>query len=153
MLFRSPEIPENGIHLRGDGFYGPQEFTRWLQIYSLALCHYAVIFTKPKDNSGRLWNSVLFRDFTRDDWLPEETLPPLTDNNWTIIEHSGGYIWRELLDLLRIALDRAILECLTGHEESQSYVYSLARALRNLGKNAHVDWRKQRILLARLSIP
>ena len=66
-----PEFPgfeDSGIFLRGDGFYGPQEFSCWPQLYSQSLCHYSAIPSKPTVITDKFWNSILFRDFSCEDW-------------------------------------------------------------------------------------
>ena len=131
-----PEIEEVGIYLRGDGFYGPQEFSRWPQIYTPSLSHYSVIPKKPSDIMDKFWGSILFRDFNKDDWDPITPLPEINDRNWTMIEFSGGLLHRDLWHRLNDALEQAITSCLTGHEEDSSKLYALARALRNLGRCA-----------------
>ena len=85
-----PKIEEKGIYLQGDGFYGPQEFTRWPQIYTHSLCHYCAIPAKPTQISQRFWDSILFRDFTKEDWKPVSPVPSCSDVNWTLVEYTGG---------------------------------------------------------------
>ena len=122
--------------MRGDGFYGPQEFSRWPQIYTLSLSHYSIIPKKPSGILDKFWGSILFCDFTKDDWEPITPLPDIDDRNWTTIEFSGGLLHRELWQHLNDALEQAITSCLTGHAEDNSNLYALARALRNLGRSA-----------------
>ena len=130
-----PEIEDVGIYLRGDGFYGPQEFTRWPQIFTQSLSHYCVIPAKPIKITDRFWNSVLFRNFTKADWTPLSTSED-RDVEWTIVEYAGGFLNKELRDRLSDAFENAVTTCLSGHEDDNANAYALARALRNLGRSA-----------------
>ena len=103
-----PEIQDGIIFLRADGFYGPQEFTRWPQIYTHSLSHYAVIPQKPTNATQRFWNSVLFYNVSKSDWDAVSTLPIVNDNNWAVIEHAGGYLRADLCKSLESALEDAI---------------------------------------------
>lgn len=134
-----PELEEVGIYLRGGGFYGPQEFARWPQIFTQSLSHYSVIPAKPSHDTAHFYDSVLFRDFTSQDWDPVVPVSkPLanTGDIWTVIEFAGGFIRRDLWRLLNDALELAIRTCLSGHENDDSKPYALARALQNLGRSA-----------------
>lgn len=134
-----PEIEEAGIYLRGDGFYGPQEFTRWPQIFTQSLSHYSAIPAKPSDDTAQFYDSVLFRDFTSKDWEPVVPVSKPISNTgdiWTTIEFAGGFIRRDLWLRLNDALELAINACLSGHELDESKPYALGRALRNLGRSA-----------------
>ena len=134
-----PEFPgfeDSGIFLRGDGFYGPQEFSHWPQLYSQSLCHYSAIPSKPTVITDKFWNSILFRDFSREDWRPVSPQPPITESNWMVVEFAGRYLKKELWEQLKNALEQAIATCLSGHESDTVPVYALARALRNIGQTA-----------------
>ena len=134
-----PEFPgfdELGIFLRGDGFCRAQEFSRWPQLYSQSLSHYSAIPAKPTHISDKFWNSILFRDFSCNDWQPVTPLPPVTESNWTVVEFAGGFLQKDLWTQLKVALEQAISTCLSGHEVDTVPVYALARALHNIGQTA-----------------
>ena len=131
-----PEVDEKGIYLRGDGFYGPQEFTHWPQIYTHSLCHYCAIPAKPTNITQQYWGSILFRQFTKKDWTPVSPLPPGNSDNWSILEYAGGFLSKILLQRLKTAFEDAVTTCLLDHEQDKAKPYTLARALRNLGRCA-----------------
>ncbi|TDL14303.1 hypothetical protein BD410DRAFT_734293, partial [Rickenella mellea] len=114
-----PEIDDQGIYLRADGSWGPQEFSRWPQLDTTEICHHNAIPCQPLSETELFASSVLWRTFSREDWIK---LPDIEASMFGV-----GLLRSDLHSLLVQEAELLINGVLKDHRNDPKPMWQVAR--------------------------